>query len=246
MVRVPVTLYLSLPAGWIDSLLKVISGYFSTSKKSAERRCVSRLATPVSMLVALMWNSTEEVGRFLGSSCTVPEKALNRPRTWLTRWRIWNDTSEWLGSMAKVSARNGRAARVVSTAAANSLRFIGVSSWIQSLCGMSVGYKVVGSTFRLKKFTLPGSGADRVQHPEKLLLLLGGEHGDRLGVGGVDRLVQPLDQLEPGGGEPAEHLAPVLGAALAAHQALHLQAVEQPGHPPRPLDPAGGGLHGGA
>src|SRR3954452_13771845 len=147
MVSVPVTLYLSLPAGWTDSLLKVISGYFSTSKKSAERRCVSRLATPVSMLVALMWNSTEEVGRFLGSSCTVPEKALNRPRTWLTRWRIWNDTSEWLGSMAKVSARSGRAASVVRTAAANNLRFIGVSSWVEK--------------------RLFGSAADRVQRPQQ-------------------------------------------------------------------------------
>jgi len=40
--------------------LKRSSGYFSASKKSAERRWVSRSATPVSMLVASMRTWTDE------------------------------------------------------------------------------------------------------------------------------------------------------------------------------------------
>jgi hypothetical protein len=42
-------------------LLKVISGYFATSKKSAVRRCLSRGSTPVSMLSTLAANSTEDL-----------------------------------------------------------------------------------------------------------------------------------------------------------------------------------------
>src|SRR5580693_3693292 len=41
-------------------LRKWSSGNFSTSKKSGERRCVSRSATPVSMLEASMLTSTNE------------------------------------------------------------------------------------------------------------------------------------------------------------------------------------------
>ena len=59
MVRVPVTSYLFWPLATIFVLLKVISGNFSTSKKSAERRCLSRPSSLVSMLVVLIVNSTD-------------------------------------------------------------------------------------------------------------------------------------------------------------------------------------------
>ncbi len=95
IVKLPVTSNLSLPAAFTDLLLKVISGYFSTSKKSGVRRCLSRSATPVSMLVALILKSTDDFARFCGSRLMVPPKSLKRPRTLVTRWRTWNDTSEW-------------------------------------------------------------------------------------------------------------------------------------------------------
>ena len=41
-------------------LLKVISGYFAASKKSAVRKCALRASTPVSMLSILAANSTDD------------------------------------------------------------------------------------------------------------------------------------------------------------------------------------------
>src|SRR5215203_1319265 len=124
MVNVPVTSNVFSPVDLTDLLLKVISGNFSTSKKSAERRCLSRSGWLVSMLAALILKSTEEAGRFLGSISTVPENSLNRPRAWLTKWRTWNPISEWTVSTANVSAWSGRVARAERATAANSLRFM--------------------------------------------------------------------------------------------------------------------------
>jgi hypothetical protein len=50
-------------------LVKVMVGYFSTSKKSAERRCASRSFWFVSMLAALIVNATVER---VGSSASKP------------------------------------------------------------------------------------------------------------------------------------------------------------------------------
>ena len=81
------------------------------------------------------------------------------------------------------------------------------------------------------------TGADRLQQVEEPLLVSRGQHGDGFPVGGVDRVVELLDEREARRGQPAEHLPAVLRAALAAHPALGLQPVQQPGFEPRALGP---------
>ncbi len=74
----------------------------SVSKKSAERRCASRSALPVSTDDRTTEASTLESS---GSSpvTKVPENSVNLPFTLLTiRWRTLNPTSEWVVSMVHV------------------------------------------------------------------------------------------------------------------------------------------------
>jgi hypothetical protein len=60
-------------------LLKRISGQRSTFRKSGERRCASRWASPVSMLAATIVTSTED--RSGSSAMTiVPANSRKRPR----------------------------------------------------------------------------------------------------------------------------------------------------------------------
>src|SRR5690606_2794705 len=83
MVRSPTTLNSSPPSATMRLLLKVISGNFSTERKSSLRRWPSRSATPVLMLSVLMVSSAVDCS---GSSAmvTVPEKSEKLPRTLLT------------------------------------------------------------------------------------------------------------------------------------------------------------------
>ena len=73
----------------IFALLKVIVGCFSTSKKSGDVRCLSRVGSLVLMLVAWIVNSTEEFSGFARSSLMVPAKSWNLPPTLVTMWRTW-------------------------------------------------------------------------------------------------------------------------------------------------------------
>ena len=63
---------LSLPLALTDVLLKLIVGWFATSKKSAERRCSSRRGSFVSMLFAWIVNSTVEFSGLARSTWIAP------------------------------------------------------------------------------------------------------------------------------------------------------------------------------
>ena len=88
-------------------------GWVSTSKKSAERRCVSRCSWLVSMLAASMVPVTE-----VSPSASVviePEKVENRPRTVaITMCLTEKPMLEWEGSMFQVPA--GTRVRVAGAA----------------------------------------------------------------------------------------------------------------------------------
>src|SRR6185503_15600256 len=66
MVKVPCAIK-PLPFFSIRELLKVISGFFSTSKKSAVRRCLSRGSIPVSTLADLITAVTDDLVTSLSS-----------------------------------------------------------------------------------------------------------------------------------------------------------------------------------
>src|SRR6478752_789965 len=55
---------------------KVISLLLSASKKSADLRCPSRSATPVSMLAVWMVSETVELAGLAASTCAVPENSV--------------------------------------------------------------------------------------------------------------------------------------------------------------------------
>ena len=57
----------SCPVGWTPVVVKVIVGYASTSKKSAERRWSSRCWTSVSMLFVCTVTSARVAATSLGS-----------------------------------------------------------------------------------------------------------------------------------------------------------------------------------
>ena len=81
---------------------KVISGVFSTSKKSPERRWVSRSSAPVETEAS--WTVALTVVPARGDpTSTVAVKSLKVPRTLATmRCRAVKDSSLWLGSMVQV------------------------------------------------------------------------------------------------------------------------------------------------
>src|SRR6266571_5344207 len=66
MVRSPVIVKRSCPAGSILVLLKVIVGYLSTSRRFDDRRSLSRLSLWVRILAACMVISTDDVSGLSG------------------------------------------------------------------------------------------------------------------------------------------------------------------------------------
>ena len=81
---------------------KVITGKLSVSKKSADVRCVSRSALPVSIEASCTVACTEEVSK-LSPTRTVASNSLNWPRTLLTmRCRATKPTSLCEGSTVQV------------------------------------------------------------------------------------------------------------------------------------------------
>ena len=80
-------------------LLKLISGNFAVSKKSAEFRCLSRLSLFVLMEAVLIVKTTEDASGLAWSIWIVPSKSVKSPRTFETKWRTWKLTSEWVLSI---------------------------------------------------------------------------------------------------------------------------------------------------
>src|SRR5919206_995250 len=81
---------------------KVSSGYFATSRKSADRRWASRSATCVSIDAASMRTSTDERVRSFSSSSIEPDHLAKRPCTFeMTMWRTQKWTAEWPTSMSQ-------------------------------------------------------------------------------------------------------------------------------------------------
>ena len=76
-------------------LLKVIVGYFSTSKKFGLRRSLSRSGSLVSMLAVLMVNSTALAAGLATSTVIEPDRSLKRPVTRLIRCLMVKRASEW-------------------------------------------------------------------------------------------------------------------------------------------------------
>ncbi len=83
-------------------LANVSVGCVSTAKKSSLRRCLSRSGVPVSMLEACTSKRTVDVVGASALKSMAPPKSVNRPRTFVRRWRTWKVASEWVLSMAKV------------------------------------------------------------------------------------------------------------------------------------------------
>jgi len=101
--RSPCTLNFSPPAGTIEVLLEVRCGWFSTSKKSADRRWPSRCSFRVSMLATSIVTSTWLFAGCSRSRTNVPSTVLKRPRTVLTiKCRTANSTLVWLPSIFQV------------------------------------------------------------------------------------------------------------------------------------------------
>src|SRR5260370_2805604 len=100
IVRSPCKFSSPSPSKVTVLLLKVIAGYFSTSRKSALFRCLSRSASRVLIVFASITTSTLEVVGFSGSYTTAPCTPLNPPRTFvIIMWRTTNCAVECAGSI---------------------------------------------------------------------------------------------------------------------------------------------------
>src|SRR5262245_25489346 len=104
IVRSPTTSISSPERGCTRLPTKRSSGYCATSKKSADFRCPSRSATPVSMLDESIVTSTVAFEKSPSGTCTVPDQRVNDPRTFaITRCRTEKCTLEWLLSISQRS-----------------------------------------------------------------------------------------------------------------------------------------------
>src|SRR5581483_12283452 len=105
MVRSPVICSLSAPADFVCLDLKVIVGYFCTSKKLGLRRSLSRIWTRVSTELASIVASKESFEGSDGSYVADPVTFVKAPRTVETpRCRTENCADEWLGSICQLPA----------------------------------------------------------------------------------------------------------------------------------------------
>src|ERR1051326_7021736 len=106
IVRSPMTLKRSpsfVPAPSTRLLRNAIVGWCSASRKSADLRCASRSATPVSMLAAAISTCTEELDGLASSARIVPFTSLKRPRTVVNIMCFTaNSTVVWFGSISHV------------------------------------------------------------------------------------------------------------------------------------------------
>src|SRR5438874_11060349 len=103
MVRSPVTFNFPVPADSARVDLKVMVGYFSTSKKCGLRRSLSRIWTRVFTVFASIVASIEALVGSDGSKLTVPLAFSNWPRTVeIPKCFTENCAAVWLGSICQV------------------------------------------------------------------------------------------------------------------------------------------------
>ena len=60
----------------------------------------------------------------------------------------------------------------------------------------------------------PTAGADRIEQPNQVALVVGGEHGKRAVVGFGHRRVERVEHREPGWADPTKNLTPVVRGAM--------------------------------
>src|SRR5260221_8934754 len=125
-------------------LLKVISGFFSTSKNASERRCLSRSGLPVLTEAAFIVKETFDAEGLAWSMLTVAANSSNLPLTLLIMWRISNFASEWTLSTTKVSAAKLETATNTRAMALTRCFFIRHSLLISELISVR-GMRTVGS-----------------------------------------------------------------------------------------------------
>src|ERR1700756_2474536 len=90
-------------------------GYFSTSKKRALRKSLSRISTRVSTELASIVASRVSLDGSAGSYWAEPDTFENAPRTVETpRWRTENCAAVWLGSICQVPAWAAAVAAIAS------------------------------------------------------------------------------------------------------------------------------------
>src|SRR5215467_3116107 len=103
IVRSPLTVNLSPPWGTTPVLAKVISGYFSTSRKVDDNTSLSRCALLVLRLATWMVTCTEEVSGWSGSMSAVAATSAKWPRTVIIpRCFAENSTCVWYGSSCQL------------------------------------------------------------------------------------------------------------------------------------------------
>src|SRR6266567_730169 len=110
MVRSPITAYATSPVFLTEVDLKVMVGYFSTSKKSALLRCPSRWASPVVRVdMSMEASAVERVGS-VGSSLRTPLMPVRLPFTLeIIMCLTLNSAAEWAGSSFQVIREAGEA-----------------------------------------------------------------------------------------------------------------------------------------
>jgi hypothetical protein len=110
----------------------------STSKKSDERRWLSRSVDPDSTDAMSMATSTvESVGS--PATCTVPSTAVNRPRILVSpKWRPTKPISACPGSIAQVPAAGNSTPPMVCVALIGDLLVLGVA--VQLSLAISAGF----------------------------------------------------------------------------------------------------------
>src|SRR5947208_3846731 len=102
MVRLPVTLYLSPDFSTLVDL-KVMSGHFCTSKKSADLRWPSRFSLLVLMLAGSIFSTTLVLAGSSLSNVRVDENFVKAPRTVVTIMCFTENAAVlWFGSASRV------------------------------------------------------------------------------------------------------------------------------------------------
>jgi hypothetical protein len=87
--------------GVTDVEVNVIEGFSPVPKKSLVRRWVSRCASLVSIVSALISTETRPLVKLSPSVSIVPDSSVKRPRTLVNMCRTVNDAPEWLGSIVQ-------------------------------------------------------------------------------------------------------------------------------------------------
>src|SRR5271170_3773624 len=174
MVRAPAIFSLPAPAGSIFFDLKVMVGYFCTSKKLGLRRSLSRISTRVSTEAASMLAVIWSLAGLASSTTMVPLTLVKAPRTVeIPRWRTENCADECMGSICQVScaAAVTVAARIRKSAMTSADRVRGIlRSWRGFVLSL---YSVAGDGLRVAGFGLQLSGFGSLEWGRSALPSLG-------------------------------------------------------------------------